>query len=84
MADPKYPKSPQVDIFRTETKGVRWLEAAATIDGAKCRVRELAARSPAVYLILCHKTGNILVIKQDAADVAPGSNDLRFLSLRRA
>jgi hypothetical protein len=65
--------TPPFDIFQTETSGgVRWLEAAATLEDAKARVEELAARSPGEYLLLNQKTGNKLVIKLNGIDRAPG------------
>jgi hypothetical protein len=54
------------DIFRVETGGLRWVESAATLEDAKARVQELAARSPAEYLLLDQKTGNKIVIKPDS------------------
>lgn len=57
-----------VDVFRFEASGPRWLEAAATLDGAKARVQELAAHSPGKYLLLDQKTGTKLVIKVDGAN----------------
>jgi len=44
-----------LDIFRLETCGVLWLESAATLEHAKTRVRELAARAPGEYLVLDQK-----------------------------
>jgi hypothetical protein len=61
------------DIFRVENGGLRWVESAATIEDAKARVQELAARSPAEYLLLDQKTRNKLVIKPDAVDGTVGS-----------
>jgi len=52
-----------LDIFRLETCGVLWLESAATLEHAKTRVRELAARAPGEYLVLDQKTGDKRVIK---------------------
>jgi hypothetical protein len=74
--------TPPFDIFQTETSGgVRWLEAAATLEDAKARVEELAARSPGEYLLLNQKTGNKLVIKLNGIDRAPG--DWSGISRRR-
>ncbi len=60
--------TPKVDIFRVETGGVRWVEAVATLEGAKARVQELAGRSPGEYFLLDQETGNKLVIKVAGTD----------------
>ena len=60
-----------LDIFRVETSGVMWVESAATLEDAKARVQELAARSPAEYLLLDQTTGNKLVVKPDGGDSRP-------------
>jgi hypothetical protein len=52
-----------LDVLRVETSGLRWLEAAATLEDAKARVRELAVRSPGEYFLLDQRTGNKLVIQ---------------------
>jgi hypothetical protein len=54
---------PKFDLFRLEGEGeVRWLEAAATLEHAKARIKELAAHVSGEYLILDQKTGAKLVI----------------------
>jgi hypothetical protein len=63
--------TPKLDIFRVETGGVRWVEAVATLEGARARVQELAARSPGEYFLLDQETGNKLVIKVDGTDRGP-------------
>jgi len=52
-----------VDVFRVDTRGVRWLESAATFECAKVRVKELALESPGEYMVLDQRTGNRHVIK---------------------
>jgi hypothetical protein len=54
-----------LDVFRLETGGVRWLESAATLEGAKARVKELALHSPGEYLVVDQKTGDRHVITLD-------------------
>ena len=57
------------DIFRKEGSGkVLWLGAAATIEDAKARVREIAVRAPGEYLILDQQTGNKHLVQDDGAD----------------
>jgi hypothetical protein len=41
-----------LDIFRLESCGVLWLGSAASLEFAKARVQELAARSPGEYLVI--------------------------------
>jgi len=62
---------PPYDIFRTDIAGLCWLEAAATIEGAKARVQDLAARSPGEYFVVSQITGNELMIKLDSASAVP-------------
>jgi hypothetical protein len=60
------------DTFQRETSGkALWLESAVTLEDAKARVQELAARSRE-YLLLNQHTGYKLNIKFDGADGAPG------------
>jgi hypothetical protein len=62
---------PPYDIFKVETTGSRWIEAAATLEDAKACVQRLGALSPGEYLIMSQKTGNKLVIKLDSAAGTP-------------
>jgi hypothetical protein len=55
---------PPYDIFQMGGSLV-WIEAAATLDGAKARIQELAATSPGEYLIVNQRTGSKLVMKSD-------------------
>ena len=48
-----------LDVFRLECGGVRWLESVPTFE----RAQELAATSPAEYLVVNLKTGDRHVIK---------------------
>lgn len=61
----------RLDIFLVETGGVRWVEAATTLERAKARVQEIAVRAPGEYLVLDHQTGSKLVMKLDSADQGP-------------
>jgi hypothetical protein len=62
-------KSKPYDIFRMETGGVLWLEAATSIDDAKTRAQQLAAHSPGEYLLLNQSTGIKHLIKADGTCV---------------
>ena len=54
------------DIFENEKTGtVLWVGSAATIEEARARIDQIAARSAADYLVLNQKTGNKVVIKFD-------------------
>jgi len=55
-----------LDVFRLECGGVRWLEAVATFERAQARAQELAATSPAEYLVVNLKTGDRHFIKLDS------------------
>jgi hypothetical protein len=59
-----------LDIFRLESSGVLWLGSAASLEGAKVRVQELAARAPGEYLVVDLETGNRHVIKLDGVDTS--------------
>jgi hypothetical protein len=50
------------DIFRIESSGVLWCGAAATVETAQDRVRELVFSSPGSYLILNQTTGQRIVV----------------------
>ncbi len=64
------------DIFRVENSGVRWLEAAAGLEEAKSRVRQIAAKAPGEFLVRksthrrqdFHKVGwrQFVTIREDA------------------
>jgi hypothetical protein len=61
------------DIFRIESKSVRWLETADSLDEAKKLVREFAAKVPAEYLVLNQQTGTRLFIKPETWDAGGGN-----------
>jgi hypothetical protein len=61
------------DIFRIESKSVRWLETADTLEGAKKLVREFAVKVPAEYLVLNQQTGSKLLIKAGTPVAEPGN-----------
>jgi hypothetical protein len=48
---------PSLDIFRVESSGVLWCEAAATVEAAKAHIQKLAISSPGSYFILNQETG---------------------------
>ena len=48
---------PTLDIFRIESGGVRWCEAAATFETAKARIQKLDLSLPGKYFIFDHQTG---------------------------
>ena len=63
------------DIFQAEIRGtVRWLEAAATLEDAKARVQELAARSSGEFLIYNQETGDKLAIRLDDVRLATAAD----------
>ena len=53
-----------LDVFRFECGGVRWLQSVATLESAQARLQQLAATSPAEYLVVDLKTGDRHLIKQ--------------------
>jgi hypothetical protein len=60
------------DIFRIESKSVRWLETAGSLEEAKKLVQEFAAKVPAEYLVLNQQTGNKLLITPETLDTDTG------------
>jgi hypothetical protein len=54
---------PPFDIFKVESSGVRWMEAAPNLERAKARVKVLAASSPGEYMIVNQATGEKISIK---------------------
>jgi hypothetical protein len=57
---------PPFDIFMVDSSGLRWMEAAADLEGAKARARLLAASSPSEYIILNQTTGEKISIQPKA------------------
>jgi hypothetical protein len=62
------------DIFRIESKSVRWLETAGSLEEAKKLAREFAAKVPAEYLVLNQETGNRFVIKFETPDASDNAS----------
>jgi DNA-binding NarL/FixJ family response regulator len=54
---------PSFDIFKVESNGLRWVEAAVDLERATARVKALAASSPGEYIILDQNTGEKISIK---------------------
>lgn len=54
---------PRFNIFRVESDGPRWMEAAANMERAKARVKILATSAPGEYIIANQKTGEKISIK---------------------
>lgn len=54
---------PPFDIFKVESSGLRWMEAAADLERAEARVKVLAASSPGEYIVLNQSTGEKISIK---------------------
>jgi hypothetical protein len=54
---------PPFDIFKVESSGLRWMEAAPDLERAKTRVRVLSASSPGEYTILNQITGEKTTIQ---------------------
>jgi hypothetical protein len=50
-----------LDIFRVERQGVLWMESAATLEDAKARIQQVAARESGTYLVLNQVTGDRFV-----------------------
>jgi hypothetical protein len=48
---------PSLDIFRIESSGVRWCEAATTVETAKARIEKLAVSSHGNYFIFDQTNG---------------------------
>ncbi|HXN51160.1 MAG TPA: hypothetical protein VN943_04425 [Candidatus Acidoferrum sp.] len=60
------PMIPPFDIFKMDSSGLRWMEAAPDLDHAKARVGILAASSPGEYIILDQNTGEKISIQSKA------------------
>ena len=72
---------PPFDIFQTATDGnVRWLESAATLQGATARIQAWRTPQPSEYLILDQKTGRKIVVKPDGVAAQLQSNDPRAIA----
>jgi hypothetical protein len=54
---------PRFDIFKIESDGPCWMEAAANLERAKARVKILATSSPGEYLIADQETGEKISIR---------------------
>ena len=54
---------PRFNIFKVESDGPRWLEAAANMERARARVKMLATSSPGEFIIANQKTGEKISIK---------------------
>jgi len=55
---------PPFDIFRMKSDCVLWCEAAATVETAQERIRELALSSPGGYLIFNQQTGQHIPVNR--------------------
>jgi hypothetical protein len=55
------------DIFRVDGEGVRWLQAAATIEEAKAHIAK-AGGAADEYWLLNQVTGNKIVLKIDSTE----------------
>jgi hypothetical protein len=55
---------PPFDIFRIKSGYVLWCEAAATVEIAQQRVRELTLSSPGGYLIFNQRTGQPIPVNR--------------------
>jgi hypothetical protein len=65
--------APPFDIFRAESNGAAlWIGSAVSVAEAKALVQESGMGSPGDYLLLNHKTGNMLVIRQDRVNGMAG------------
>ena len=71
---------PPFDIFRMKSGFVLWCEAAATVETAQERIRELALSSPGGYLILWRdaltlETQTIETLVSGGATLASGTQN---------
>ena len=58
----------ELDVFKIATDGAAiWQFAAPSLQEAHARIRELAAKSPAVFLILDLKTGDKIRVPRATA-----------------
>ena len=69
-----------IDIFRSESSGVLWIESAKSVACAEARIRQLALSCPGEYIVLEHATGKTYVIKTEASqrlydNVAPHNHN---------
>ena len=70
------------DIFQIEEDGgMRWVEAAVTLQAAERRVHQLAARLPGAYVILEQDTQSKHVINPEGG-IPAGSR--RLMDVQRA
>jgi hypothetical protein len=60
---------PPFDIFRMKSGFVLWCEAAATVETAQERIRELALSSPGGYLIFNQQTGQHIPVNRSSSQV---------------
>ena len=54
---------PRFNIYKVESDGPRWVEAAANMERARARVKMLATSSPGEFIIANQKTGEKISIK---------------------
>jgi hypothetical protein len=58
------------DIFQLETGGLLWLEAAANLEDARLRVRELAKSEPTEFIIVNLETGDKFIVNRNTQNGA--------------
>jgi hypothetical protein len=51
---------PAYDILKKDAAALVWIEAAQNLEFAKLRIKELAARHEAEYIIFDQRTGEIV------------------------
>jgi hypothetical protein len=51
---------PAYDILKKDAAALVWIEAVANLESAKLRIKELAARYEAEYIIFDQRTGEIV------------------------
>jgi hypothetical protein len=58
---------PPLEIFKLQEGTYVWKAPADSLEHAKAKIKELAAKSPGEYMIFSQTTGNKLVVKPDGS-----------------
>lgn len=58
------------DIFRLDSSGLIWVEAAKGLEEAKLRVETLMIDASTCYMILDQSTGNKVWVKSDGGKIS--------------
>jgi len=52
-----------IDIFKIDSDGPRWLQAAASLEEARAHIQKIAGAATGEYLLMNQVTGNKVVLK---------------------